>query len=184
MNNKWNGIFGQQSVLEILDKLISSSNIPNALLFTGIDGIGKEFTAIKFTSTLNASGKTDSEHLERIISSYAEPYVKYIYPLPRGKNESDDNGPFEKLSADDLDLIKEELQKKIENPYYKIIIPKANKIKISSIRDIKKFLSLNYSDIQYRTVLISDAHLMNDEAQNALLKNLEEPPEEIGRAHV
>jgi DNA polymerase III subunit delta' len=179
MNNKWNGIFGQQYVLDILDKLISISNIPHALLFTGINGIGKEFTAIKFTSNLNASGLTDSKNIKKIISSYAEPYVKYIYPLPRGKNETDDNGPFEKLPEDDLDLIKEELQKKIENPYYKLVIPKANKIKISSIRDIKKFLSLNYSDIKYRLVLISDAHLMNDEAQNALLKNLEEPPEGV-----
>src|ERR1035437_5500333 len=100
MNNNWNGIIGQQSVLDILDKLISSSNIPNALLLSGIDGIGKEYTAIKFISALNFSQKTGSEHLNKIIASYAEPYVKYIYPLPRGKNESDENGPFEKLSSD------------------------------------------------------------------------------------
>jgi DNA polymerase III subunit delta' len=179
MNNKWNGIFGQQSVIDVLDKLISTSNIPNALLFTGIDGIGKEFTAIKFTSALNITANIDSEYFNKIISSYSEPYIKYIYPLPRGKNESDDTGPFEKLPVDDLDLIKEEIQKKIENPYYKLVIPKANKIKISSIRDIKKFLSLNYSDIKFRMILISEAHLMNDEAQNALLKNLEEPPEGV-----
>ena len=76
-------------------------------------------------------------------------------------------------------MIKEELHKKKENPYYKLSIPKATRIKVNSIRDIKKFLSLNYSDIKYRAVLISDAHLMNEEAQNALLKNLEEPPEGV-----
>ncbi|MGE5411774.1 MAG: ATP-binding protein, partial [Clostridiales bacterium] len=53
----------------------------------------------------------------------------------------------------------------------------ANNIKISSIREIRKFLSMNFDEVKYRIILISEAHLMNDEAQNALLKNLEEPPE-------
>jgi DNA polymerase-3 subunit delta' len=38
---------------------------------------------------------------------------------------------------------------------------------------------MSYDEINYRIILISDAHLMNEEAQNALLKNLEEPPEGI-----
>ena len=179
MNNRWKGIFGQQSIWDILDRLILSSNIPHAFLFTGIDGVGKEFTAIKFTSAVNAIGICNSGHIDQIISAYSEPYLKFIYPLPRGKNETDESGPFEKLSSDDLDLIKDELHKKKENPYYKLSIPKASKIKVNSIRDIKKFLSFNYGDIKYRTILISDAHLMNEEAQNALLKNLEEPPEGV-----
>ena len=179
MNNKWKGIYGQQSVLDILERLIFSSNIPHAFLFTGIDGVGKEYTAIKFTTAVNAIDNEDSGHIAQVISSYSEPYLKFIFPLPRGKNETDESGPFEKLSSDDLDLIKEELQKKKENPYYKLSIPKAAKIKVNSIRDIKKFLSLSYSDVKYRTILISDAHLMNEEAQNALLKNLEEPPDGV-----
>ena len=179
MNNKWTGIYGQHSVLDILDRLILSSNIPHAFLFTGIDGVGKEFTAIKFTAAVNSIDTSDALPINQIISCYSEPYVKFIYPLPRGKNETDESGPFEKLSSDDLDLIKEELHKKKENPYYKLSIPKAAKIKVNSIRDIKRFLSFNYSDIKYRTVLISNAHLMNEEAQNALLKNLEEPPEGV-----
>src|ERR1039457_432998 len=179
MNNKWKGICGQQSVLDILDRLILSNNIPHAFLFTGIDGIGKELTAIKFASAVNIGETNNSGHIDQIISNYSEPYIKYIYPLPRGRNETDESGPFEKISMDDLDLIKEELQKKRENPYYKLSIPKASKIKVNSIRNIKKFLSLNYSDIKYRIVLISHAHFMNEEAQNALLKNLEEPPEGV-----
>jgi DNA polymerase-3 subunit delta' len=179
MNNRWNGIYGQQSVIEILEKLISSSNIPHGFLFTGIEGIGKELTAIRFTESVNESEGADFDRIKKIISSFSEPYIKYIYPLPRGKNESDDSGPFEKLSQDELDNIKDEIQKKVQNPYHRLDINKANVIKKSSIKDIKKFLSFNFSDIRFRTVLISDAHLMNEEAQNALLKNLEEPPEGV-----
>ena len=179
MKNRWNGIYGQQSIIEILEKLISSSSIPHAFLFTGIEGIGKELTAIRFTESVNETNNSDFDRIRKIISSFSEPYVKYIYPLPRGKNENDDSGPFEKLSQDDLDNIKEQVQRKVQNPYYRLDIEKANVIKKSSIKDIKKFLSMSFSDIKFRTVLISDAHFMNEEAQNALLKNLEEPPEGV-----
>jgi DNA polymerase-3 subunit delta' len=179
MNNRWNGIYGQQAVIEILEKLISSSNIPHGFLFTGIDGIGKELTAIRFTESVNESEGADFDRIKKITSSFSEPYIKYIYPLPRGKNEIDDSGPFEKLSQDELENVKEEIQKKVQNPYHRLDINKANVIKKSSIKDIKKFLSFNFSDIRFRTVLISNAHLMNEEAQNALLKNLEEPPEGV-----
>ena len=179
--NYWSGIYGQTSVINILNRLLENSSIPHAFLFTGLPGVGKEFTAIRFAQTLNSNNETtaDSERISNLISNFTEPYVKYILPLPRGKNETDTSGPFEKLSAEENETYWEELGKKIKNPYYKIQMQRASNIKISSIRDINKFLSMNYSDIKYRIILISDAHLMNEEAQNALLKNLEEPPEGI-----
>ncbi len=181
MQNYWEGIYGQTSVINILTKLIDNSKIPHALLFTGSDGVGKEFTAIRFAQALNAkfSATDESEKANNLISRYTEPYIKYITPLPRGKNETESNGPFEKLSSEENELFHSQLSEKIKNPYFKIQIPKANQIKISSIRDINKFLSFNFSDVSHRIVLISDAHLMNEAAQNALLKNLEEPPEGI-----
>ena len=177
----WTGIFGQHSVIEILDRLIESSYIPHALLFTGLSGVGKEFMAIRFAQALNSQDQPieNQERISNFIGNFAEPYIKYILPLPRGKNENDTSGPFEKLSAEENELYWEELNKKIRNPYYKIEMQRAATIKISSIRDIKKFISMSYDEINYRIILISDAHLMNEEAQNALLKNLEEPPEGI-----
>ena len=83
------------------------------------------------------------------------------------------------ISSVKIELLREELNKKKQNPYYKISLPRANAIKINSIRDIKKFISLDYSDLAFRSIIISDAHLMNEPAQNALLKNLEEPPDGV-----
>jgi DNA polymerase III subunit delta' len=99
--------------------------------------------------------------------------------LPRGKNETEDNSPYDKLSSEEMQTVQEQLELKRKNPYHQVQIPKANFVKVSSIRDIKKFLTFNYEDLRYRTILISDSHLMNEESQNALLKNLEEPPEGI-----
>lgn len=178
-NNTWKGIYGQDLAKSLLNSLIKSDKIPHAFLFKGNDGIGKEITAIRFAQALITKNvePNSREHILHYIQILSEPYVKYIFPLPRGKNETETSGPLEKLTQEESELVREEIKEKVNNLYYSIKIPKANQIKISSIRDIKKFLSLDYRDLNFRFILISRAHLMNDEAQNALLKNLEEPPE-------
>jgi DNA polymerase-3 subunit delta' len=169
---------GQQRVKNILSKYNPNTSIPHALLFIGPEGVGKENVAIGFAQYINSFALKDEKKDKVIkqIKGLSEPYVKYIIPLPRGKNETDLDSPTNKLSGDDIKLLQDELEKKINNPYYKINLPGANTIKINSIRSIKKFLSREYEDVAYRFIIISEAHLMNEAAQNALLKNLEEPP--------
>lgn len=178
-NDDWKGIYGQDTVKSLLNSLIESDKIPNAFLFKGNDGTGKEITAIRFAQALITRhiDSDSNEHIRYFIQNFSEPYIKYIFPLPRGKNETESSGPLEKLTQEENELVKEELKEKANNLYYNVKIPKANQIKISSIRDIKKFLSIDYGEIKFRFVLISKAHLMNEEAQNAVLKNLEEPPD-------
>ncbi|NWF49136.1 MAG: hypothetical protein HXY49_01195 [Ignavibacteriaceae bacterium] len=169
----------QPEVKRTLTQFIISDKIPHALLFSGQEGIGKDFCAIRFAQEVNSRFVKNRLEAERIISgieNFSEPYIKFICPLPRGKSESELDGPYEKLSEEDLECIKEELSKKISNPYYDLEIPNANNIKINSIRDIKKFLSFSIETSFFRFILISDAHLMSEAAQNSLLKSLEEPP--------
>jgi DNA polymerase-3 subunit delta' len=176
-----NDIYGNDKVKLILANIIGNGNIPHAFLFVGSDGVGKENAAIAFTKSINIK-YSSSKSQTKVISSietFTEPFVKYILPLPRGKNETDQNDPYEKLTDEEIEIINTEFQQKTKNLFYKINIPRANFIKISSIRDINKFLSLNYDDIVYRVILVSQAHLMNVESQNALLKNLEEPPDGV-----
>lgn len=166
-------IIGQPHAVKQLKSLASNNRIPHALLFSGPSGVGKYFTAIQFIKSLN------SEANYKKIENFEEPQVKYIIPLPRGKSEVSESSATEKLSEKQLNDLVDELSKKKTNPYYKIQIDGANNVKISSIREIRKFLSLDYTDIEHRVVIIDEAHLMNTEAQNALLKSLEEPPEGV-----
>lgn len=181
MTDFLNEIVGNEKVKTVLTNILLSGNIPHALLFVGPDGVGKENTAIAFTKAVNTNVNdlNLNKKIVHSIESFSEPYIKYILPLPRGKNETDHHDPYEKLSIDEIEIINSEFEKKSKNHFYKIEIPKANLIKISSIRDIKKSLSMNYDDVKYRIILVSQAHLMNEESQNALLKNLEEPPEGV-----
>jgi hypothetical protein len=65
-------------------------------------------------------------------------------------------------------------------PYYSIVNPEDNSIPIDSIRALEQVLKLktpNNGDKEIRRVItIIDAGRMRNEAQNAFLKNLEEPP--------
>ena len=181
MSNYLDEIIGNDKAKTILSNILESGNIPHAFIFTGTDGVGKENAALSFTKQLNHAEENldQSKSISAQIENLTEPYIKYILPLPRGKNETDQNDPYEKLTEDEVDQINSEFKKKSQNHYYRIQIPRANLIKISSIRDIKRFLSFSYEDIKYRVIIISQAHLMNEESQNALLKNLEEPPEGV-----
>ena len=181
MNEDWNSIYGHENNKEILNRIISSSKIPHAFLFIGKQGVGKDFFAMHLAQSINQKFTFHDERANVFsgLTNLNEPYIKLIFALPRGKNENDESNPYEKLNPDDLEDIKEEIRKKISNPYHRIQLAKANNIKINSIRDINKFLSLQFGQSYYRFVLISDAHLMNETSQNALLKNLEEPPEKV-----
>lgn len=171
--NFLNSVPGQEKALNILSEIFDSKRFPNAFLFVGKPGVGKFLTAINFLKLINSDSR---ETIQRYISQFKEPYVKYIFPLPRGKNETGEDGPFDKLSDEQMAGVLSELELKKSNPYYQLDIEKAENIKITSIRDIKRFLSMNFDEVKHRAIIIEDAHLMSNEAQNALLKSLEEPP--------
>src|SRR6185437_496763 len=61
-------------------------------------------------------------------------------------------------------------------PHRTIIEPRDGSISIDAIRDLQHSLSLKSgSSDALRVALIIDGHLLGEEAQNALLKTLEEP---------
>lgn len=180
MNNYWNNVLEQYKAKEILTNFFESRRVPHAFIFNGTDGIGKFFTALQFAQILYSQYSNDiRESAFKKIRNLQEPYIKIIFPLPRAKGETADDSSIDKLSAEQIELIQKEIEKKIENPYHKIFIEDANTIKINSIREIKKFISYSYDQVPLRFIFILDADLMNEQTQNALLKSLEEPPEGI-----
>lgn len=174
----WESIPEQKKAKEILNILFQNRRVPHAFIFSGPDGVGKFNTALQFCKILYSTSEKDIfDNAIKKINSLQEPVIKYICPLPRGKGEEAEYSSFEKLTSEQLELYQSELQKKINNPYYKMEIENANTIKISSIRDIKKFMSTTYDEYPFQFIIVDNADLMNEQSQNALLKSLEEPPE-------
>ncbi|MFH1509695.1 MAG: hypothetical protein ABID67_00905 [Candidatus Nealsonbacteria bacterium] len=71
-------------------------------------------------------------------------------------------------------LFGEDIEKKI-HPDFTIIEPLEKEIKIGQIKELIRNLSLKPYIAPLKAIIIDKAHLMNSEAQSALLKTLEEP---------
>lgn len=155
-------ILGQDKALRILSRFIQKGKIPHALLFTGIEGIGKQMAAIAFAMACNC---------ERISSNLFVINEKNIGSERRNSEVGDDlTGPCglcrsckKILSGNHPDIV--------------IITPIGPTIKIAQIRDVLKILSLKPYEARVRVVVILKSHTMNPAASNALLKVLEEPPD-------
>jgi DNA polymerase-3 subunit delta' len=179
----WSNIIGQDRVKKILKNIYSSGRISHAYIFYGKEGIGKDAAAVEFAKLLNCENKIDGiEACDtcqscRQISTLNSTTFKFITSLPAGKKEtSEDDNPVNTLRDDDYEIFLEEFSRKSKDNYYKISIPNANDIKISSIRQIKKEIYLTGEKGKKKIFLISNSDLMNIQSSNAFLKILEEPP--------
>lgn len=160
-------IYGNQKKLDLLKTAYKNDSLASAYIFYGDDGVGKEAVAIELAKIVN--GISSDRWMEH-------PNISYVLPLPTPKNTIKENDIFSAFSNEQIDEIKSEFNKKENNSYYKININKANQIKISQIRYLKKRLSKS-STRGRKFVIISNAEKMTTEASNAFLKSLEEPGE-------
>ena len=175
----------QPRVWERLSQIRISKQVGGAYLFSGPVGCGKESLAIRFAQLLNC--ETSSEKpcdtcpsCQRFRQLQHEK-LKLIFPLPTvRKKKVDGSGTSSTIGKGDMELVTEAIAKKAEDHFHKIKIPKSTRILIQSIRELRKTLYLKSEPSGRKIVLIFDAHLLSvgiGEAANALLKILEEPPE-------
>ena len=145
-------IQGQQLAIRLLTTLIRKGQIPHALLFTGIDGIGKQTTARAFAMACNC---TDPQYFSASSqqSSVSASRINACGRCRTCRRIRSDNHP-------DIHHLR----------------PSGNLIRIAAIRDLIQRLAIKPHEQGKRIVIIANAHLMNPEASNALLKILEEPP--------
>ena len=70
------------------------------------------------------------------------------------------------------------------NPDFKLIEPDEGKIKIEQIREMQRKVAEKPMISSKKVYIINDADTMTTEAQNCLLKTLEEPPEYLSLIHI
>src|SRR5580765_5909275 len=63
------------------------------------------------------------------------------------------------------------------HPDLYVLAPLGDQIRIDAVREMRRDLHMRPFEAQRRVYLVFGAHLLNDEAADALLKDLEEPPE-------
>lgn len=178
----WKNISGQSDAIDKFRSVYKSGKIGHAYLFEGTQGTGKDAAAIEFAKLLNCTNVQNGDEACDVcescqkISSFRSEYFKLICALPAPKADDSETDPIEKLTGSDYDEYMEQMQKKSENPYYHINLTGANNIRINSIRDLVSKIYLSTPAGIVKVFVISEAEKMRQEASNALLKILEEPP--------
>ena len=175
----WTSIIGQGRVKRLLRSALSQQTVAHAYLFFGREGVGKDAIALEFAKALQCRTAGDEACGAcpscRKAEEMTHPDIRLIVPLPVGKSEKAGDDPIQVLADDVVDHIRTQWRTKGRDPYHEIEIPKAQFIKINSVRDLKRESSMSPVEGRYKVFLILGAEAMNAEASNSLLKTLEEP---------
>lgn len=149
-------IIGQTKALHYLKQGLSSGRLTPSLLFTGADGVGKRTVAVELAKCFACSGT---------------PPFANVDGLPRC-GSCNNCRRIEENNHPDLMILNRVLQAQLlkEKP------ESQTAIKIEMIREVDHFLHLRPVESGRRVVIVDEAHKMTDESANAMLKVLEEPP--------
>lgn len=144
------------------------------LLFVGPEGSGKEFAAIEFARALQCENespcKLDGPKCASCLhaSVLEHPGIHLIYPTPtQGSAEGEDG---------DVTDIAKILEEKRADIFASLAFNKKTSIRIARARAVIQRANTKPFDARYHVFIFVDAHTMREEAQNALLKLVEEPP--------
>jgi DNA polymerase III subunit delta' len=164
-------VLGHDRVKEILARGLASGRLPPALLLAGPEGIGKRTLALALGRALlcdrdggdGCGACSACRRIDKVIESLPE-------LREHAASQPDEPAALNLRLHPDLVLVE---------PWRLTVEGKARikpEIKIKQIRDVVQEIQSRPFEARVRLFVIEDAHQMNEEASNALLKSLEEPP--------
>lgn len=143
--------------------------MPQSLLFVGPEGSGKEACALE----LARHAICDAEGLDatagRKARQLSHPDLYYVCPVERTLTRDDYRALLDAKAAEPLARVRQPSSAGIP-------IGDRNDPGLVSVRAIRRFVQAPPFEGRRKVVIIADAHRMNRQAANALLKTLEEPP--------
>jgi len=148
----FSGILGHERQTAILKRNIVTGQLPPAYLFHGEEGVGKRLAAVHLARALNCTGEREPGDSCGVCQNC----------------RNIESGCHPNISM--LTLVPNPDTGKMRQ-----------EIVIAQVRAAQDFLSLKAVGDGGKVLIVDDAHLLNTEAMNALLKTLEEPPD---RTHV
>lgn len=144
-------VLQDQKAVDILSTLLRKGKIPHALLFTGIECVGKRAAALMFAMACNCRRFADNTAL-------------------LGTDEG-----IRSVAGCDCKSCRKILSE--SHPDIHRVAPSGAMIKIDRVRELCHSLSMKPYEASVRVVIVERAGTMNAESSNALLKILEEPPD-------
>ena len=158
-------VYGNNEVVSALHSMVESGRVPHAIMLHEDDGAGAFPIVLNFLEELYGG----SPRVQKLI----HPDIHFVFPVAGEKNP---------VSLQFIAPFRELL---LSNPYFKEnqlysaigIEGKQGNISVAEARSILDRLSLSAVEGGYRTVVMYLPERMNAASANALLKMVEEPPQ-------
>ncbi len=156
-------LIGNNSIKEVLRRLLAQKRVPNALLFAGADGVGKRQFALELAKAFVCQNPKNSEACD-------------VCPACRRADK------FEIPQVNENTKVDDSLRDKFKKVFFSghgdigMVVPLKKNVYVDAIRDLEREANFNPYEGSARFFIVNDADKMNDAASNALLKTLEEPP--------
>ena len=148
-------LIGNDRVKSLLRRILETSRVPGALLFTGEDGIGKKLFALEIAKALNCRTPAGSEGCGKCPSCVR--IAKFNYP------QSSDSDDWKGIVWTD-------------HPDVGMVVAPKRILLVEQMRLIEREANYRPYEGKARVFLIEEADKLNEASANALLKVLEEPP--------
>lgn len=158
-------VYGNTEVVAALHKMVESGHVPHAMLLHEDDGGGAFPLVLNFLEELYGG----NPRVQKLI----HPDIHFVFPVAGADKPVSLQfiGPFRELVVDNPYFFENELYTAIG------IEGKQVGISVHEARSILDRLSLSAVEGGYRTVVMYLPEKMNVQAANALLKMVEEPPQ-------
>jgi len=161
-------IIGQQAPLQVLRRAIFTGRVPHAYLLAGPPNIGKTLVALWLAKTLNCERNTAFASPEdvdccdecdtcRRFERLAHPDLMLVRPEKSVKMDADDAGEESDSEPDILEI-------------------EGSMITTGQVERLVEHSYLRAMQCRRKIYVVTSAETMNKEAENRLLKTLEEPP--------
>lgn len=168
-------LYAHQAILERCLAQHARGTMHHAFLLTGAKGIGKATFAYHFARELLAQGAISAPEAveeDTSMSLFGDALPVVAAPLKPTENvHAPESALFRRVAAGShTDLLT------IAPAYDAKKSQEKNEIGIDVARGLGEFLSLTPAESQWRVVIIDAVDQLNNNAANAILKLLEEPP--------
>ncbi|MCX5784089.1 MAG: DNA polymerase III subunit delta' [Elusimicrobia bacterium] len=169
-------IIGHDKMVARLKSMLVSERVPPALLFTGPEGVGKFLAAKEFARALTCLHKPLEEPVaeESLFNSLSEPVTHNSSLITH--NSDDACGVC--ASCLQIDSGAHPDVRIIDTIFQAALLDEeeSRNLKVDTIREVCRYANQTPILSARKVFIIRDAEAMVPQAQNALLKTLEEPP--------
>jgi len=175
-------LYGHEAIRDRLSRALAAGRLPQAVLFEGPRGVGKQRLALWLAQALLCEREAGwgepcgACRSCRLVANLSHPDLHWFVPVDLAKRGGDQDKQVELVE----EALADELERRRSNPLYPAGSGLANH-GIASVRLLLRRLALTPVMGSHKLFIIGDADRLvpqigAEQAANALLKALEEPP--------